>query len=82
MGNQMILIHPPVAKPSEPPAGIAKLCGGLNHHGIKYRVLDANLEGLLSLLKTPPVSQDTWTYRAFRHLSGHLVSLKSTLGSP
>ena len=71
----MILIHPPVAKLSEPPAGIAKLCGALNHHGIKYRVLDANLEGLLSLLKTPPVSLDTWTRRAFRHLPGHLASL-------
>ncbi len=72
----MILIHPPVVKPCEPPAGIAKLCGALNHHGIKYRVWDANLECLLSLLKTPPVSSDTWTYRAFRHLSSHLTSLK------
>ena len=71
----MILIYPPVAKPSEPPAGIAKLCGALNYHGIKYRVLDANLEGLLSLLKTPPVSLDTWTSRASRHLSRHLASL-------
>ena len=43
----MILIYPPVAKPGEPPAGIAKLCGALNHHGVGYRVLDANLEGLL-----------------------------------
>ena len=71
----MILIYPPVAKPCEPPAGIAKLCGALNHHGIKYRVLDANLEGLLGLLKTPPVSSDTWTSRASRHLSRHLASL-------
>jgi hypothetical protein len=71
----MILIYPPVAKPCEPPAGIAKLCGTLNHHGIKYNVLDANLEGLLSLLKTPPVSSDTWTYRASRHLFRHLASL-------
>ena len=71
----MILIYPPVAKPCEPPAGIAKLCGALNHHGIKYNVLDANLEGLLSLLKTPPVSSDTWTHRASRHLSRHLASL-------
>jgi len=72
----MILIYPPVAKPSEPPAGIAKLCGALNHHGIKYNVLDANLEGLLSLLKTPAMSLDTWTSRASRHLSRHLASLK------
>ena len=71
----MILIYPPVAKPSEPPAGIAKLCGALNYHGIKYRVLDANLEGLLSLLEAPPVSLDTWTCRASRHLSRHLASL-------
>ena len=73
----MILIHPPVAKPCEPPAGIARLCGALNHHGIKHRVLDANLEGLLTLLRTPPLSSDTWTSRAFRHLSGHLASLNS-----
>jgi radical SAM superfamily enzyme YgiQ (UPF0313 family) len=71
----MILIHPPVAKPCEPPAGIAKLCGALNHHGIRYRVLDANLEGLLSLLKASPVPSDTWTSRALRHLSKHLASL-------
>ncbi len=71
----MILIYPPVAKPCEPPAGIAKLCGALSHHGIKYNVLDANLEGLLSLLKTPPVPLDTWTHRASRHLSRHLASL-------
>jgi hypothetical protein len=71
----MILIYPPVAKPCEPPAGIAKLCGALNHHGVKHRVLDANLEGLLSLLKTPPAQSDTWTSRAVRHLSRHLASL-------
>ncbi len=70
-----ILIYPPVAKPCEPPAGIAKLCGALDHHGVRYGVLDANLEGLLSLLKTPPAPLDTWTRRAFRHLPGHLASL-------
>ncbi len=73
----MILIYPPLAKPCEPPAGIAKLSGALTHHGVKHRVLDANLEGLLSLLETPPVSSDTWTRRAFRHLSEHLALLKS-----
>jgi len=73
----MILIHPPVVRPCEPPAGIARLCGALSHHGMRYRVLDANLEGLISLLKTPPASSDTWTSRAFRHLSGHLASLQS-----
>src|SRR4030042_1200873 len=73
----MLPIHPPVAKPCEPPAGIAKLCGALDHHGVRYRAMDANLEGLLSLLKNPPVSLDTWTRRASHHLSGHLISLNS-----
>jgi len=71
----MILIHPPVAKPCEPPAGIAKLCGALDHHGMMHRVLDANLEGLLSLLNAFPVPSDTWTSRAIRHLSKHLALL-------
>jgi radical SAM superfamily enzyme YgiQ (UPF0313 family) len=71
----MLLINPPVAKPCEPPAGIAKLCGALSEHRVRYRVLDANLEGLLSLLNTPPASSDTWTFRAVRHLSRHLASL-------
>ena len=71
----MILIHPPVAKPCEPPAGIAKLCGSLDYHGVRSKVLDANLEGLLSLLKASPMSLDTWTSRALRHLHEHLTSL-------
>jgi hypothetical protein len=72
----MILIHPPVSKPCEPPAGIAKLCGALNHHRIKNKVLDANLEGLLNLFETPLVSSDRWISRAQRHLSGHLTLLR------
>ena len=73
----MILIHPPVSKPCEPPAGIARLCGALNHHGMNYTVLDANIEGLLFLLNSSPGSSDTWTIRALRHLSGHLDSIRS-----
>jgi len=71
----MLLIYPPVAKPCEPPAGIARLCAALHHYGIKYAALDANLEGLLSLLKTAPFSSDTWTKRASRHFPRHLASL-------
>jgi Radical SAM superfamily len=74
--TKMLLIHPPVAKPCEPPAGIAKLCGALSSHGVKVAVLDANLEGLLSLLRDPVLPLDTWTQRASRHLSRHLSSLK------
>jgi len=72
----MLLIHPPVVRPCEPPAGIARICGALNHYGIRFTVLEANLEGLLDLLNSQPCSADTWTLRAFRHLLRHLNSLR------
>ena len=72
----MLLILPPVAKPCEPPAGIAKLAGALLSHGIPCRLLDGNLEGLLYLLKQPERSSDTWTNRAIRNLSGNLSALR------
>ncbi len=75
--SSMILVHPPVAKPCEPPAGIAKLCGALHHHDVKCKILDANVEGLLSLLKEPHTPDDSWTHRASRNLSRHIASLRS-----
>jgi radical SAM superfamily enzyme YgiQ (UPF0313 family) len=71
----MILIHPPVSKPCEPPAGIARLAGSLKRHGIPCEVMDASLEGMLSLLEKPRMPSDTWTSRAFRHLPAHLRRL-------
>jgi radical SAM superfamily enzyme YgiQ (UPF0313 family) len=76
----MILIHPPVSKPCEPPAGIARLGGSLKRHGIPFEVMDASLEGILNLLGKPPVSPDTWTRRAFRHLPAHLHRLTQREG--
>lgn len=50
----ILLVHPPAAKPSEPPAGAARLAGFLAEHRVPVRVLDANLEGFLSLLEREP----------------------------
>ncbi len=72
----MLLIFPPVAKPCEPPAGIAKLSGALKARGIPCRVLDANIEGLLHLLHQPHTASDTWTRRAFKNLSSNLAALR------
>ena len=72
----MILIHPPVAKPCEPPGGIAKLAGALKHHEVKHAVLDANLEGLLHLILGPSTASDRWTMRAFRNRRQNLESLR------
>ncbi|HOO91099.1 MAG TPA: radical SAM protein [Syntrophales bacterium] len=72
----MLLINPPVVRPCEPPAGIAKLLGILGEHAVHCRVLDANLEGLMSLLKCPIEADDTWSRRASRHLDAHLSALR------
>jgi len=76
----IVLVHPPVAKPSEPPAGVARLGGALKHHGLPCRVVDANLEGMLHLLGKPPGASDTWTSRACRHVPAHLRSLRKPEG--
>jgi radical SAM superfamily enzyme YgiQ (UPF0313 family) len=72
----MLLINPPVAKPCEPPAGIAKLAGALKAHAITCRVLDANLEGLLHFLDQPCTAADTWTRRAVKGLPKNIASLR------
>jgi radical SAM superfamily enzyme YgiQ (UPF0313 family) len=73
----MLLIFPPVAKACEPPAGIAKLAGALSAHGLPCTILDANLEGLLSLAQLPQTPSDTWTRRAVRNLSAHIAALRA-----
>jgi radical SAM superfamily enzyme YgiQ (UPF0313 family) len=79
----MILIYPPVAKPSEPPAGIAKLSGALKYHGIKHSVLDASIEGLMFLMDSIKSSStgklDTWTARAVRNIDRNIAAVKDPL---
>ena len=70
-----LLIHPPIAKACEPPAGIARLAGALRAARIDCRVLDANLEGQLDLLERPAAA-DTWTRRAYKHRAAHLDGLR------
>jgi radical SAM superfamily enzyme YgiQ (UPF0313 family) len=76
----MILIHPPVAKSCEPPAGIAKLSGALDCYGIQYTVLDANIEALLYVIdNTHPQSIkrcDTWTARSLRNIPANHNAVK------
>lgn len=72
-----LLIHPPIAKGCEPPAGIARLAGTLQQAGIPRRVLDANLEGQLHLLGQTPEAADTWTRRALNSRNRHLAALRT-----
>jgi hypothetical protein len=73
----MLLINPPIAKPCEPPAGIARLAGALRGQGLDCRLLDANMEGLLHLLASPPSPTDTWSRRASRNLAANLAALRN-----
>ncbi|HOD35202.1 MAG TPA: radical SAM protein [Syntrophales bacterium] len=73
----ILLVHPPVSKPCEPPAGIAKIAGFLrNRARIRCSLLDANLAGLTHFLRRDSPASDTWTERAKRSLSAHLDTLR------
>jgi hypothetical protein len=73
----LLLIHPPLAKPCEPPAGIAKLAGALAGHGYPVTLVDANLEGLRHLLDAPCRADDVWSQRALRDKGRNLTALRS-----
>jgi hypothetical protein len=62
----MILIYPPVVKPCEPPAGLAKLAGVMYAHDIRCKVIDANLEGISSLLP----EREPGGYRPGKRMTG------------
>jgi radical SAM superfamily enzyme YgiQ (UPF0313 family) len=72
----VLLLHPPVAKPCEPPAGIARLLGVLHHKAIPSIAVDMNLEGLLSLIGGSVIATDRWTQRAARGLSKNLSRIR------
>ena len=73
--SEILLIYPPVAKPCEAPAGIAKLAGALRRHGATCTVADLNIEGLRFLLGQPLQVDDTWSRRAVRHVDKNLADL-------
>jgi radical SAM superfamily enzyme YgiQ (UPF0313 family) len=75
--NRLLLIHPPVVRPCEPPPGLARLAGAVRRAGGDCEVWDANIEGLLYLLNGAVHGEDTWTRRAVSHLRGNLVSMRS-----
>lgn len=79
MTAQIILIHPPLAKCPEPPAGIARLSACLTENQIACDVIDANLEGILFMIKNES-SKDTsagkWTTRARKNLDLNLAALQ------
>ncbi|HOJ52001.1 MAG TPA: radical SAM protein [Syntrophales bacterium] len=74
----ILLLHPPVAKPGEPPGGLVQIAGNLKKAGVAFRVWDASLEGLLYLIQSAEVEEarDTWTRRALSHRFRHLSAFR------
>ncbi len=71
----MILIHPPLSKPCEPPAGIARLAGSVDSDSA-LSLIDAGLESILWALNRPVESKDTWTRRSAKNLRQNLDYLR------
>ena len=80
MHLKIILIHPPLTRPSEAPAGIAKLSSCLTANGIEHSVIDANLEGILYLLtdvSNNNTTNDRWIRRACKNMESNLAALQN-----
>ncbi|MBR9979705.1 MAG: radical SAM protein [Desulfatitalea sp.] len=75
--KSVVLIHPPVTKPCEPPAGVARLAGALRANGVSCTLIDANLDGLYYRLEHLVPAGDTWSQRAYRHLADHLAVIRA-----
>ena len=75
--KSILLISPPVSKPCEPPAGVAKLAWALRAHGVDCRVYDASIDGLLGMLDRPLAAADTWSRRALAGRAANIEALRS-----
>ncbi len=73
----MLIIHPPLTKPCEPPAALAYLSASLAAHGHSCTILDMNIEGLHYLFNTAESVEDTWSKRAFKHLKQNIAALQA-----
>ncbi|HYA43724.1 MAG TPA: radical SAM protein [Syntrophobacteraceae bacterium] len=76
----ILLINPPLVKPTEPPPGVARLYGTLRAQGAKCAIIDANIEGILHLIEKLPPDSDSWTRRAVRNRERNLELIRSGRG--
>jgi radical SAM superfamily enzyme YgiQ (UPF0313 family) len=74
----MIIIHPPLSKPCEPPAGIARLAGAIYSEKASLTVVDANLDGILWAVHGPVEIEDTWTRRSVKNLLPNLDYIQNS----
>jgi len=73
----MLIIHPPLTKPCEPPAALAYLSASLIAHGHPCTICDMNIEGLHFLFGKAEPGEDTWSKRAVKHLQHNITALQT-----
>jgi radical SAM superfamily enzyme YgiQ (UPF0313 family) len=73
----MLLLFLPVAKPCEPPAGVAYLGAALKENGLDCRVVDASIQGLRYLIRQNRVPKDSWSARALKNRDAILEDLQN-----
>jgi hypothetical protein len=74
----MLIVHPPLTKPCEPPAALAYLAASLEAHGHSCSICDLNIEGLHYLFRTAKPAEDTWSKRAFKNLKQNIAALQAS----
>jgi len=79
MSLKIILIHPPVSKCPEPPAGLGKLSACLKTNNVQHDIIDANMEGILFLLEYASRlnTNDRWSIRACKKMEENLAALRN-----
>ncbi len=80
--TDLVLIHPPVSLPCEPPPGLALLAGRLRAAGARVEVMDASVEALHWMVASVPedAASDTTGRRALRHRERALRQLRHDEG--
>jgi len=73
----MLFIFPPVAKPCEPPAGVALLAAALKSHKLACTVYDASVDGIMYLIKSVRDAKDPWALRALKNRDVIISDLKT-----
>ena len=76
--TDLVMIHPPVSLPCEPPPGLALLAGRLGAAGVRVQVVDACAEALHRMLSGVPdeAAGDITGRRALRHRERALAQLR------
>ena len=73
----MLILHPPGAKPCEPPASLPYLAAALRRQNIPCHIIDMNIEGLNFLLENLSPTNDTWSRRALKNREKNLGDICS-----